>query len=149
MPWVDPGLRPGKDVPTQKEEFSIFTYVGSFRQITIGTELVAQVRQAVLREGSQHYEMTVRQKGEVAGNWRPGVKCDHARIAPRDMKIFEKYGHFSATFLAQYEYDFANPGLAAKLAKDVRVLEGGCLDEEAVGAGLEGLELDYERLRFG
>lgn len=76
-----------------------------------------------------HFDLTLKCKGHtLAGYFRPGISKDQVDISSRDWKIYEKYGYFSSTFLAQFEEDFANPGFYHRLCKDMRMFEGESLD---------------------
>jgi len=66
--------------------------------------------------------MTLKHKKiQLEGYFLPGITRDLIDISERDLKIYKKYGHFSATFLAQYEEDFSNPGLFHQFCKDIRI----------------------------
>jgi hypothetical protein len=57
-----------------------------------------------------------------------GITKDQVEVAERDWKIHQKYGCFSATFLGQYEENFANPGLFHRYCKDLRLKESESLN---------------------
>ena len=84
-------------------------------------------RSASLRKGShptlqKHFELTLKvPKQHRHPNLRPGVTKDQIDPAPREWRLFEKLGYFSANFLAQYEEDFSNPGLLVRLCRDGRL----------------------------
>lgn len=61
-------------------------------------------------------------------HFSPGIVRDEVEIAERDWKIYSKYGCFSGSFLAQYEENFANPGLFHRYSKDLRLKENESLN---------------------
>jgi hypothetical protein len=87
--------------------------------------------------------LTLKFKTHFDGHFRHGITRDQVEASQRDWKIYEKYGYFSGTFLAQYEEDFANPGLLHRLCKEIRIFEAESLDVESLLGSLEALSLDY------
>ena len=50
--------------------------------------------------------------------------------------------------MAQYEKDFANPGLYHRVCRDLRLKEDESLNVDSLVGQLQALDFDYERLLF-